>query len=775
MLQANPSRITVRFNNILDSSEGIMLSPTYNLLERVRRRRIFAVLASLLVVFLLGQMVIFNGGKKVQAGTDRSERGVTRYYDADGVTTRCDIFGTDYIPAICEGAEIHITSAGTVVNADQVTVWDDASTSEDCPSADAATGTVGTYKFDFLNPVTHKCYYEYDTSTDKLGYYRTLQTEHTNARKARYDACVTTEDRHGRISYVLSGDCSVSAYPWGVKLMHSVSDYTLFYALKPNERVPDYADEALPNDTSLLASTWDGLTWTNLNAYNYNSNTSVDSNGCQKNIANQDYPTYNTGSYWANLGYSSGMCYYARQTNMTRWSNIVKTVDSTQNIGHTTGDACSIEVAKTNQHCNTKRTFKSLSIEGGAVLTHHAVTVDDMLQDLNKNKSLADETIGLARLKKVDLVVTGDVTIEAGSRIDATNRGYPGANPGTLDGNSDNGYGRGGGIGQPCTDKGNCQGSGAGYGGKGRDGSEAQYPGGATYDEDLSDFDFGSGGGGAKNTDSPTWYWFGGSGGGRVRIDAGAIVLKPAVGTTPSGKIVANGWGGINNAWSEYTRSQSGGGSGGSIVIKIKQQSADSYFVSAGTESKYAGTGTVKLVGASVQNTDLVLANISAGGGGNDDAANTNTCPEPNGHGGLCGGLSGKGGGGGRIYIEKAVSPAISVKKVLVPEMRNGITVTPTTKFNPYALQVNDIIRVEIYLGSYFGTTDLKDEFMKTSAGAKCAYYSYGSYGPDPTPSSPVPTTASASISWSGLSSGTYAATSAGAGAPIVYYCKIQK
>lgn len=429
------------------------------------------------------------------------------------------------------------------------------------------------------------------------------------------------------------------------------------------------------------------------------------------------------GSNFQYFGFKNGLCYYNYSAGGTKYYS-TKQPDP---VIYSAGSDCTLlDGSSAFSGCDSKRHFLSLVLQNGAVLTHQAVTIIDMLQDSNNNKTLADETTGLARFKKVDIETIGDITIDANSRIDVTAKGYPGANPGTLPANNFNGYGRGGGKGQPCSDKGNCQGSGAGYGGRGRQGSSASYPGGATYDEDLSEFDFGSGGGGSSTT--PTlntyWFWFGGSGGGRVRLKANKVELAAG------GKILANGWGGINNAWGDSV-SQSGGGSGGSIYITVNQQPSAQYLASAGTQSAFAGVGSVKSSGVSIQlAVSLDQSNISAGGGGNDvtgndPSYNTNTCIDPNDHGGLCGGLSGKGGGGGRISIIRLVSATTTIKKVLKPINRPWNVLPPNSSFDPYAVQKDDLIQVDITLGNYDGTLELTDEYLKTIDGSspmKCAY-----------------------------------------------------
>ncbi|MDJ0837365.1 MAG: chitobiase/beta-hexosaminidase C-terminal domain-containing protein [Acidobacteriota bacterium] len=153
-------------------------------------------------------------------------------------------------------------------------------------------------------------------------------------------------------------------------------------------------------------------------------------------------------------------------------------------------------------------TFKSLRLINGAVLTHRSL-----------------ETPG------VTLTVTGDVTIDPDSAIDAGGLGYGSADgPGEPAGTA---YRRG---------------AGGGYGGAGGFGTDTE--GGPAYgaDEALTPVAFGSGGGRTSQLD-------GGAGGGRIRLDIGGDLIL-------EGAIRADGREGEAD-----DEKKGGGGSGGSVHI----------------------------------------------------------------------------------------------------------------------------------------------------------------------------------------------------------------
>ena len=159
----------------------------------------------------------------------------------------------------------------------------------------------------------------------------------------------------------------------------------------------------------------------------------------------------------------------------------------------------------------------------------------------------------------IELTTTNDLTIEAGSAIDVSGRGY----------SSSNGPGEGGDSNQYA--------AGAGYGGNGGNGISGAL-GGTAYGSILAPVDLGSGGG---RTDT---YQQGGPGGGAVRLNVGGTL-------TVAGDIRADGSnGGI--AGSNY----GGGGSGGSIYINA---------------ALITGSGAISAIGG-----DSALITGAGGGGG---------------------------------------------------------------------------------------------------------------------------------------------------------------
>lgn len=420
---------------------------------------------------------------------------------------------------------------------------------------------------------------------------------------------------------------------------------------------------------------------------------------------------------------------YFDASKVTVWDN----TDTTPGSVHTAGAACSAATAAVNGHCNTKRTFKSLTLQNGAVLTHAAVTVDDMRQAIGgRSGSLASVATGSARLKKVEIIVNGLLKIDGTSSIDVTGRGYPGgASFGCPTVTSEiytdpfktyfDGFGPGNGIGGwslQNTDWG--FGGGGGYGGNGQNGSYrdvSSIAGGHFYGSDNPKdtyFEFGSGGGGYA-VGGCARIGAGGSGGGRISIVTNSIEIASG------GKILANGAVGKNENSDNKTRG--GSGSGGTVFIQFTATEINTNLNATVSALPTAQDGSFRLVG--VNTSASAQISISANGGERlvDNAA----------------------GGGGRVYIEKLVSSGgISIKKWLTPVSRNG---TPDQKFNPYDLQKGDTVLVHIFLGNYTGSTTLKDDFLSGS-GAKCAFVSSGTDGYSKT---------STSISWNGLDAATYA------------------
>ncbi len=161
-----------------------------------------------------------------------------------------------------------------------------------------------------------------------------------------------------------------------------------------------------------------------------------------------------------------------------------------------------------------------------------------------------------------------NVTVDAGSKIDASGQGYAG-------GTGTNGSGFGPGYAQS-----NSYFAGGGsYGGHG--GYYSLYTGGDTYGVDKKPVDLGSGGAGSYSSGT------GGKGG-------GAILLNTVNSVTNNGQIISNG---ANGAIYSTTRS-GGGGSGGTVNVST---------------GSLLGNGVISAIGG---NGLSVTTNQGSGGGG---------------------------------------------------------------------------------------------------------------------------------------------------------------
>lgn len=245
---------------------------------------------------------------------------------------------------------------------------------------------------------------------------------------------------------------------------------------------------------------------------------------------------------------------------------IVKTTTSVS------GESCyylftSTQLGTGQSICDTKRRFKSLTLRNGAKLTHEAVSVSDMNQDSDNDKSIADEDAGSARWKKVDIITSGDITLEDTSEIDVDGKGYSGGNN-----ISQRGYGFGG-----ATSNGGC------YGGRGGVCS--------VYGDEVNPFDHGSGGAFRDYGSHP-----GGAGGGRIFLSTTTLTLSDTA------SITANG---------VYSTSENifGSGSGGTISI-----SASSGIVNGRPQARGVNNGTIfySNYSGSLESTTV---NIKADGG----------------------------------------------------------------------------------------------------------------------------------------------------------------
>jgi|GEM_PF-2442708 len=233
-------------------------------------------------------------------------------------------------------------------------------------------------------------------------------------------------------------------------------------------------------------------------------------------------------------------------------------------VPYTKGTACTTD----HPDCDSKRSFNTLTIRNGAILTHAAVTTDEALQRRNDTITIADDVAGTGRWKKVDIEVAGNVSIESGAKIDVTGKGYPGGfvqnceslpNPATPL----SGYGPGGGLFSGVTASWGF-GAGGAYFGNGGDADQdndinngfiPNTGGIGYYNEDV--FDFGSGGGSGCGDWRETQ---GGAGGGRIRIASyGSVYFN-------GGYVYANG---AQGTYSDGVNNESSGGGGGGGDIRI--------------------------------------------------------------------------------------------------------------------------------------------------------------------------------------------------------------
>jgi len=409
--------------------------------------------------------------------------------------------------------------------------------------------------------------------------------------------------------------------------------------------------------------------------------------------------------------------------------------------------------------CDTERHFASLTLKDGAVLTHRGVTIPDMNEDSGIyggtiDGSLADNTMGSARWKKVDLIIANDLVLNGGSKVAANGKGYPGNPMAKWDESPHTGYGPHKGVAVADFQYDAAYGSGGGgYSDGGPGGiSSTQTVGTSGGDRDFTIFEYGSGGGGAKGgglNDTNDPMADGGNGGGRIRISADQIIFS-----TSSSTITADGSQGEDaEAGASTSDAVGAGGGGGSIFLTIgdaiQYTHLNTWTVMTTKDGANIGTGNWQLTNLDTN----ALFNIRADGGknGRSDTTFGN-------------------GGGGRIIVQKHLVPSLSIYKKLSPISRAGIA---NTSFNPYALQKGDIVRVGLTLGTFTGAISVEDEYLKLPDGsAKCVYLNSGSYGPDIQPAeagNANPIYTSDPVTWEDITM-----PEGSNEVNITYYCQVQ-
>lgn len=403
--------------------------------------------------------------------------------------------------------------------------------------------------------------------------------------------------------------------------------------------------------------------------------------------------------------------------------------------GAKVGAACTVPG---NALCDSKRHFASLTLINNATLFHDLIDIggcddtkrttnpalgcgsswtswtrsgtvnvptttwrgtkrpNDMDQDLNGNKSLADQTTGTARWKKVDLEIDRDIVLKDTSKIDVSGQGYPGGDGSPVG----DGSGPGGGKGLNLS-KDHVGGCGGGYGGSGggcagyNSGSGDNIDGGVSYGNPNNPTDFGSGGGGAREANHAIFSSAkpgqrAGAGGGRIFLSAKNISLDS------DSEILANGdKGGSVGAEGNTFTADAGGGAGGSILIKVSLDITGT--MQSGPANVSGGGSYPTRIGSdgSLIPLGFLGSNVQAFGGDSKRA--------------------GGGGGGGRIFLNKNDRTTVTIRKTLKPISRPNLT--PANAFNPYALLVNDRIAVDLSLSGLVPGKDTKIEDGLLSTG----------------------------------------------------------
>jgi len=222
---------------------------------------------------------------------------------------------------------------------------------------------------------------------------------------------------------------------------------------------------------------------------------------------------------------------FALTLSLTGAKAMVFTTNTTIGVGDPTHDGDGIVVSNCTLTVDGVHSFASLLLTDSAVLTH--------------SPAPAGETDN-----RLDLTITGDLTVDATSRVDANAKGY-GQFAGPGAGTNDYSYASGGGHGGP---------GGNGY----------YQAGGGSYGALLAPTNWGSGGG-----RMPTCACPGGAGGGRVRLNVGGAL-------TVAGQLTAKG----GSVWA-------GGGAGGSIFLTVGTLAGNGSVTANGgsTDYYYSGGG----------------------------------------------------------------------------------------------------------------------------------------------------------------------------------------
>lgn len=376
--------------------------------------------------------------------------------------------------------------------------------------------------------------------------------------------------------------------------------------------------------------------------------------------------------------------------------------------GQIKGQACS-NIADTN--CDTKRRFRSLTLQNGAEITHSQVSA--------RVSSVTLDTTGRDRWRKVDIELEGDLRIESGATMHADGKGYPGGVYAHKDG-----YGPNGGFGIIEPHEGSIGANGGGYKGKrGRGycidngGGDCVNPYGGGFEglipaqsnNNAFDFDLGSGGGHGNQTFNGKFTGAdGGAGGGRIRIVTGGDIVI----TSTTSRISADGVSGLLRNEGGDEKEFSGGGAGGSVLLSASGYrtpapdsksgsygtSADGGFILDNDRKEFINEGSTASPdlnwsqfkygqgsdGVLINGSSAVVSNIFARGGNSFFRSSSNLD------------AFGGAGGGGEVNIIFTGS-SFNVFKLLEPWARNSES---NINFNPYALMIGDEIVVKILVSN---------------------------------------------------------------------------
>lgn len=248
-----------------------------------------------------------------------------------------------------------------------------------------------------------------------------------------------------------------------------------------------------------------------------------------------------------------------------------------------------------------------VTVKNSYVVLDGLVVADSMT--LSTNSTITHKATGLNGAERLDLVVTGALSVDVSSKIDVSGRGYLG---GWQGGNNVN---AGRTIGNTATG-GSTSGNGGSYGGLG---GVSTWTGSssASYGNVQQPGEVGSGGGTISGNGYP-----GGNGGGLVKLTTGSLILN--------GSILANG--------SSPGYVNAGGGSGGGLLLAVGTLSGSGTISARGgnyPNDTNAGSGGGGRISIYYDSMTLPTANIIASGGKTYD-----------------GSVTGRNGGAGTIYLK---------------------------------------------------------------------------------------------------------------------------